>query len=92
MTLQISTNIKFIKPDNIKFDPKPNNFLKDIVTDYDYVYRETLTCCLIKNENLRNGNLYGSTILNYVVPSAECFKLESFHDLEIANIIYKKLI
>ena len=73
------------------FGLEPINKLKDISTNYDYVYRETLTCCLIKNRNLINGNLYGSNILNYVVPSAECFKVESFHDLEVANIMYKKI-
>ncbi len=59
----------------------------ELRTDYDVVYRDVLSCVATRNRNLPSGSLTGHSIVSFVVPSAECFLIDSAQKLRIAQLM-----
>ncbi len=63
--------------------PVNNNF--GHLVGNNILYRDLSTCTAIKNSNLINGSLLGSSMVGFEVSSAESFFISSTYELEVAR-------
>ena len=63
---------------------------KSISSDFDMIYRDSLTFTALKNKNLLRGILQGPLISCFEVSSEESFFINSENDLKIANLLIKE--
>ena len=58
---------------------------RGVSTDFDVIYRESNTVLVTKNKNQRTGTIRGPSTINYIVPTDECFFINSEQRLKIAQ-------
>jgi glycosyltransferase involved in cell wall biosynthesis len=59
----------------------------NIYSDFDVVYRDSLTFSATRNRNLARGTLTGASVVCFEVSSAESFFINSEQDLAIAAVL-----
>jgi len=64
---------------------------KGISSDFDTLYIEESTALATKNKNIKVGSLTGSSIANFIVPSDECFIVDSDMKLRMARSYSEEL-
>lgn len=66
---------------------EPINRLSDFTSDFDTIYRDTMSCLATKNSNLRSGSLTGASIACFEVSTVECFFVACMEHLKIARFM-----
>jgi CMP-N-acetylneuraminic acid synthetase len=59
----------------------------ELRSDFDAVFRDLLCCFATRNCNFPTGSLTGKSIVSFIVPTAECFAIDSEQRLRIAQIM-----
>ena len=59
----------------------------DFRSEADLIYRDVLTCFATRNRNFPTGSLMGKSTVSVIVPTAECFIIDSTDKLRIAHLM-----
>jgi len=70
-----------------RYGMEPVNRTGDFRSDFDSLYRDLLSCVATYNKNFRSGSMTGRSIVNYVIPAAECLNIDSDQKLKLARIV-----
>jgi CMP-N-acetylneuraminic acid synthetase len=68
----------------------PINNLGDFRSDFDIVYSDASTSLATKNNNIKTGSIWGTKIVNFIIPKEEAFFIHTKRDFEIAKKILEK--
>ena len=66
---------------------EPLNGRGPIRSDFDLIYRDVQSCIATRNRNLPTGSLMGKSQASFTVLPAECFFIDSAHQLQIARLM-----
>ena len=59
----------------------------ELSSDFDLLYRDARTCIATRNRNFATGSLTGRSAVGFIISAAECFFIDSEHNLRLARLM-----